>query len=101
MLSSDPFWFDYRFLLKFPPGLHRLVTSFMVTQPQIGVLMDTYFAFSYLSQLEKSNSKFSKKEDLIWYLIVVGAVVIVGYTQLSLCLARLILHILSPSYIRT
>ncbi|KAK9416041.1 putative Centromere/microtubule-binding protein cbf5 [Seiridium unicorne] len=77
MFSSDPFWFDYRFLLKFPPGLHRFVTSFLITQPQLGVLFDTYFTFSYLSQLEKGNAKFSKKEDLVWYLMVVGTIVII------------------------
>lgn len=93
MLSSDPFWFDYRFLLKLPPGVHRLVTSFMITQPQLGVLMDTYFTFSYLSQLEKSNSKFSRKEDLIWYLMVVGTVVIVGLPYLSFLALSSTLHI--------
>ena len=78
MFSSGPFWFHWRFLLKFPPAVYRLVTSFLITGPQIGVLLDTYFVYSYLSQLEKSNSKFTRKEDLIWYLMVVGSVIIVG-----------------------
>ncbi|KAI0130040.1 centromere/microtubule-binding protein cbf5 [Xylariales sp. AK1849] len=97
MLSSYPFFFDYRLLLGFPPGIHRFVTSFLLTGPQIGVLFDTYFVFTYLSQLEKSNAKFSRKEDLIWYLMFVGTVIIAlnqiftgagGYLQallISLC----------------
>ncbi|KAI4592555.1 hypothetical protein KJ359_011137 [Pestalotiopsis sp. 9143b] len=76
MFSSGPFWFHWRFLFKFPPAVYRLVTSFLITGPQIGVLLDTYFVYSYLSQLEKSNSKFTRKEDLIWYLMVVGSVII-------------------------
>ncbi|KAI2602050.1 Der1-like family-domain-containing protein [Hypoxylon sp. NC1633] len=76
MLSSDPFLFFYPLLLKFPPPLYRLVTTFILTGPGLGVLFDTYFIFTYLSQLETSNSKFSKKEDLIWYLIFVAGVIL-------------------------
>ncbi|KAH8664186.1 Der1-like family protein [Xylariales sp. PMI_506] len=77
MLSGYPFFFDYRFLLGFPPGIHRFVTSFLLTEPQLSVLFDTYFVFTYLSQIEKGNSKFTKKEDLVWYLMFVGTVIIV------------------------
>lgn len=76
MLPGDAFWMHYAYLLKFPPGLHRLVTSFMLTGPQLSVLFDTYFVYTYLSQLEQT--KFTRKEDLIWYLMVVGSVIIVG-----------------------
>ncbi len=30
-------------LFKFPPEIWRLVTSFWVTGPQLGILLDTYF----------------------------------------------------------
>lgn len=43
----------------------------------MAVLFDTYFVFKYLSQLE-TGSRLSKKEDLVWYLMVVGSVIIVG-----------------------
>lgn len=76
MLSGDAFWMHYAYLLRFPPGLHRLVTSFMMTGPQLSVLFDTYFVYTYLSQLEQT--KFTRKEDLIWYLMVVGSIIIVG-----------------------
>ncbi|KAK7751656.1 hypothetical protein SLS62_006316 [Diatrype stigma] len=70
MVSMYPFFFHYSFLLQFPPAIHRLFTSFLLTKPGLGVLFETYFVYSYLSQIEKSNPKFSRKEDLLWYLIV-------------------------------
>ncbi|KAI0139376.1 Der1-like family protein [Hypoxylon sp. NC0597] len=76
MLSAAPFIFHYSFLFKWPPALYRLVTSFLLTGPNLGVLFDTYFIFTYLSQLETSNSKFQRKEDLIWYLMFVTAVIV-------------------------
>lgn len=80
MISSDPFWFQWKHLWAFPPGIHRLVTSFLLTGPDMNVLFDTYFVYTYLAQLEKTNSKFSRKEDLIWYLMFVGGITIVGPT---------------------
>ena len=72
------FYFDWHLLVQLPPGLFRLVTSFLLTGPQISVLFDTYFVSTYMSQLERGNSKFSRREDLVWYLMVVGALIIVG-----------------------
>ncbi|EMR64358.1 putative der1-like family protein [Eutypa lata UCREL1] len=76
MVSMYPFFFHYSFLLQFPPAIHRLFTSFLLTGPGLGVLFETYFVYSYLSQIEKSNPKFSRKEDLLWYLMFVGGVII-------------------------
>ena len=81
MLSGKPFYFHWRLLWAFPPGIHRFVTSFLLTGPGLSVLFDTYFVFTYLSQLEKNNSKFTRKEDLIWYLMFVGTIIIVGPTK--------------------
>ncbi|KAI1390821.1 Der1-like family protein [Hypoxylon trugodes] len=75
MLSIEPFIFHYLMLYKFPPDIYRLVTSFLVTSPNLGVLFDTYFIFTYLSQLE-TVSKFQKKEDLIWYLMFVTTIIV-------------------------
>ncbi|KAI1169332.1 Der1-like family protein [Nemania serpens] len=77
MLSIDGFPFHYSMLLKFPPAIHRLVTSFLITSKDLGVLFDTYFIYSYLSQMERGNSKFAKKEDFLWYLIFVGGIIVV------------------------
>ena len=80
MIASSPFFFHYSQLFQFPPPLHRLVTSFLITGPQLAVLLEPYFIYSYLSQLEKGNSKFARKEDLVWYLMFVGSVIIVSFT---------------------
>ncbi|KAI1367481.1 Der1-like family protein [Xylaria arbuscula] len=76
MLDMYGFFFHYSMLLKFPPSIHRLVTSFLITSKDLGVLFDTYFVYNYLSQLERSNPKFTKKEDLIWYLMFISSVII-------------------------
>jgi len=78
MLSMYGFVFHYSMLLQFPPAIHRFVTSFLITSKDLGVLMDTYFVYTYLSQLEKGNAKFSRKEDLIWYLMFVSGIIILA-----------------------
>lgn len=92
MVSMYPFFFHYSFLLQFPPAVHRLFTSFLLTGPGLGVLFETYFVYSYLSQIEKSNPKFSRKEDLLWYLMFVGGVIIVGPP----CSSRVFMYSRSP-----
>ncbi|QUC19477.1 uncharacterized protein UV8b_03718 [Ustilaginoidea virens] len=72
--------FHQYFLLKFPPQIWRLVTAFLITRPGLGLLFDTYFLYSYLSQMEVGNPRFPRKEDLIWYLLFVcGTILIVNY----------------------
>ncbi|KXJ93360.1 centromere/microtubule-binding protein cbf5 [Microdochium bolleyi] len=75
LLPSYHFFFHKSLLFKLVPEVHRCVTSFLLTGPQMAVLFDTYFVYHYLSQLER-GSKFAKKEDLIWYLMFVGSVII-------------------------
>ncbi|KAL2021502.1 hypothetical protein VTK56DRAFT_7135 [Thermocarpiscus australiensis] len=63
-------------LFRLPPEIWRLVTSFLLSGPQLGIVMDPYFAYQYLSQLEMTNPKFARKEDVLWYLITVGGFII-------------------------
>jgi hypothetical protein len=70
-------YFHYLELFRLPPQIWRLVTSFMLTSPQLGIVMDTYFVFQYASQLETTHPKFGRKEDFLWYLVFCGAVIIV------------------------
>lgn len=72
-------YFDYTKLFSLPPHIWRLVTSFFLTEPQLGVIMDTYFVFQYASQLETAHPKFGRKEDFLWYLVFCGTVIIVRY----------------------
>ncbi|KAL3957679.1 hypothetical protein ACCO45_008257 [Purpureocillium lilacinum] len=70
-------WFVWapRFLWMFPPQIWRFATAFLITGPNLGLLFDTYFLYSYLSQLEIGNPRFPRKEDLIWYLMFVGGTI--------------------------
>ncbi|KAK3946072.1 Der1-like family-domain-containing protein [Diplogelasinospora grovesii] len=68
--SEDKLW-------RLPPQVWRLVTSFLLSSPQLGIILDPYFAYQYLSQLEMSNPKFNRKEDLVWYLVTVGGMIVV------------------------
>ncbi|KAI5865650.1 Der1-like family protein [Durotheca rogersii] len=88
MLSSYPFFFHYSLLFTWPPAIYRLLTSFLLTGPNIAVLFDTYFVFTYMIQLE-GNAKFSKKEDLIWYLMFTGTIIIL-FTGAGIYLQALI-----------
>ncbi|KAM4056159.1 der1-like family protein [Hirsutella rhossiliensis] len=70
-------WFVFypRFLWMIPPQIWRFGTAFLLTGPALGLLFDTYFLYSYLSQLEVGNPRFSRREDLAWYLIFVGGTI--------------------------
>lgn len=63
-------------LFRFPPEIWRFVTSFFISTPQLGIILDPYFAYQYLSQLETTNPKFARKEDVLWYLITVGGIIL-------------------------
>lgn len=71
-------YFHYTELFRLPPHVWRFVTSFLLTGPQLGIVMDTYFVFQYASQLETTHPKFGRKEDFLWYLVFCGAVIIVS-----------------------
>ncbi|KAL2136804.1 hypothetical protein VTI74DRAFT_1456 [Chaetomium olivicolor] len=64
-------YYDTWLLLKFWPEIWRPVTSFLLCGPKLNLLMDPYFAYQFLKQLETSNPKFPRREDLIWYLMTV------------------------------
>ncbi|ROW06013.1 hypothetical protein VMCG_04658 [Cytospora schulzeri] len=77
LLPYTWFYFHYLEIFKLPPEIWRFVTSFFLTGPQLGIVMDTYFVFQYVSQLETAHPKFGRKEDLLWYLVFCGFVIIV------------------------
>lgn len=70
-------YFHYLELFRIPPQIWRIVTSFFLSSPQLGIVMDTYFVFQYASQLETAHPKFGRKEDFLWYLVFCGTVIIV------------------------
>ncbi|KAF3770666.1 DER1-domain-containing protein [Cryphonectria parasitica EP155] len=70
-------YFDYYFIFKLPPQVWRPFTSFLLTGPKLGIVMDTYFVYQYLNQLETAHPKFTRAEDLLWYLFFCGVIILV------------------------
>lgn len=65
-------------IFKFPPELWRIPTSFLLTGPKLSMIFDTYFLYRYLKDLEISDRRFPRKEDLVWYLMCVSVGIIVS-----------------------
>jgi len=58
-------------IFQLPPQLWRIFTSFLMTGPDLGILFDTYFLYTYGSQLETASPKFSQPGDFFTYVIFV------------------------------
>lgn len=84
MLDPRLIVFHSSYLWKFPPEIWRPATSFLLAGGGINMLFDTYFFYHYLSQLEIGHPRFPRKADLIWYLMFVGAVILVSLADLVL-----------------
>jgi Derlin-2/3 len=84
----------YTFLSQF----WRIWTNFLFTGPNLALLFDTYFLYTYTKALEVDNPRFSKREDVIWYLIFVGGVTTVSQSLQSLLET---LHVPSPCSCKT
>ncbi|KAK4156300.1 Der1-like family-domain-containing protein [Chaetomidium leptoderma] len=76
LVSYTWFYFTEDTLLRLPPQIWRLATNFFLSGPKLGIVMDPYFAYQYLKQLETNNPKFQRKEDVLWYLMTVGGLII-------------------------
>lgn len=71
------FYFHVSRIFMIPPEIWRPITTFLISGPKIGIIMDPYFLFQYLSQIEAGNPRFPRKEDVLWYLICVSTMIIV------------------------
>lgn len=83
-------WFHFEaqyHLLRLPPQIWRLVTCFMITHPKLSIVMDPYFLFSYMKQIEVGNPRFPRREDVVWYLVCVGGFIMVSCGCLLRCSA--------------
>jgi len=77
LLPYDWIYFTEDRLFKLLPEIWRLPTSFFLSSPQMGIVLDPYFLFQYLTQLETGNPRFPRKEDVLWYMITVGSMIVV------------------------
>ncbi|KAL2887789.1 Der1-like family protein [Ceratocystis lukuohia] len=66
-------WFD---VLQIPPQIWRLPTSFLLTGSGLGMLFDPFMLYRGLVELEVGNSRFPRREDVVWYLICVSLMTI-------------------------
>jgi hypothetical protein len=73
------FYYDTSLLLKFPPEIWRPFTSFFLSSPKLGIILDPYWVYQYMTQLELANTRLPRKEDVLWYLLTVGATIIVSF----------------------
>jgi hypothetical protein len=87
------------YLWKIPPEVWRIVTAFLITGDGLSMLFDTYFLYQYLSQLELGNTRFPRKEDVLWYLMFVSGTILVGLDVLFHSIHICICLSASPSYI--
>ncbi|TVY49022.1 Derlin [Lachnellula occidentalis] len=63
-------------LIKLPPELWRIFTSLFITWPNLGILFDTYFLYTYGSQLEIASPRFSQRADLFTYICFSSVVIL-------------------------
>ncbi|KIW09537.1 uncharacterized protein PV09_00410 [Verruconis gallopava] len=59
------------------PQIWRLVSSFLVTGPKFGLLMDPYFLYTYASGLEIGSPRFSEPGSFFVYNVFVMAFILV------------------------
>ncbi|EME43163.1 hypothetical protein DOTSEDRAFT_72519 [Dothistroma septosporum NZE10] len=67
---------DYIFTIRQLPQIWRLVTSFFVTGPQLGLIMDPFFLYHYSSQLETGSPRFSTPGAYAFYILFVSTVIL-------------------------
>ena len=78
LIPSSWFGYYWQAIWTLPPQLWRLVTTYLVTMPGLGILFDTYMLFTYLSALETNHPRIPRREDLLWYLTFVCGFILVG-----------------------
>lgn len=70
---------SYRvFTLQAAPQIWRIATTFMLTSPKFGMILDPYFLYLYGSSLETEASRFSNPGDFFVYLIFVCVWILVS-----------------------
>lgn len=65
-------------LLRLPPEIWRVATSFLITGPGLSIILDPYFLYHYGSQLETESPRFTRPGDFFTYIAFVCSVIVVG-----------------------
>jgi len=74
---------DYVLTLRKLPQIWRCFTTFILTGPKLGMLMDPYFLYTYGSALETTSAAFSAPGDFFMYLLFVAAIILVRCSSFS------------------
>ncbi|KAI9818529.1 MAG: hypothetical protein M1827_000588 [Pycnora praestabilis] len=83
IVSGQYVVFYLPWIFKFPPEAWRILTPFLITGPQLGILFDTYFLYTYGSSLEKESPRFSKPGDFFTYIVFVGLAILLPQVRLQ------------------
>ncbi|KAI9661705.1 MAG: hypothetical protein M1821_008943 [Bathelium mastoideum] len=67
-------WWPYVFRLM--PQLWRLFSSFLLTGPKIGLILDPYFLYKYGRDLEVDSPRFAQPGDFFTYVTFLWAVIL-------------------------
>ncbi|KAI9714734.1 MAG: hypothetical protein M1820_000023 [Bogoriella megaspora] len=67
-------WWPWIF--KIMPEIWRIFSSFILTGPQLGMIFDPYFLFTYGSSLERDSPRFNQPGDFFTYLTFIWAVIL-------------------------
>lgn len=89
------FFSDYVFTIRQLPQLWRIFTTFFITGPSLGLIMDPFFLYHYSNQLETGSTRFSSPGAYAFFLLFVGAVILVSRASVSLstsCLHLVFTH---------
>ncbi|KAI9887793.1 MAG: hypothetical protein M1823_000435 [Watsoniomyces obsoletus] len=54
----------------------RLVSSFLITGPQLDIILDPFFLYRYGSSLERDSTRFQSPGDFLVYVVFVAVVII-------------------------
>lgn len=65
-------------VFSFPPQIWRLVTGFFLTSGGLALVFDSYFLYMWLVAVETGHPRLPRRADVIWYLMFVGATILVG-----------------------
>lgn len=73
MINGVRFIFHIPWIFKLPvPEIWRIFSSFCITGPDWSVLYDTYFLWTYSSNLERESPRFTQPGDFFFYVLILG-----------------------------
>lgn len=73
----------YIFTISQVPQIWRLVTAFLITGPQLGLILDPFFLYHYSSQLETGNPRFNVPGAYAWYIFLVSVIITVSQSAMK------------------